>query len=182
MSFFFSLPYSKGNFKKKFGIKRERVPFVFTPDWAYVMGGRGSPYYIRFVAQCMQAHQILRKNSQLFINLLSMVCVLYLFLTNTDGDFGDARAFIQRRYNVRRRNAKCHQWQYEIEQELPSFAQLNGCANFHSSQLFYTQLGSLEVTEIHFFCKGKWRGVVPQFFTNIYVHPVQETVQRVFIP
>jgi phosphatidylinositol kinase/protein kinase (PI-3 family) len=29
-----------GNYKKKFGIKRERAPFVFTPDFAYVMGGK----------------------------------------------------------------------------------------------------------------------------------------------
>lgn len=47
---------------------------MFTPDWAYVMGGKTSPYYVRFVTQCMQAHQILRANAQLFINLLSMVC------------------------------------------------------------------------------------------------------------
>jgi phosphatidylinositol-4,5-bisphosphate 3-kinase len=31
-----------GNFKKKFGFKRERAPFVLTPDHAFVMGGRGS--------------------------------------------------------------------------------------------------------------------------------------------
>jgi phosphatidylinositol-4,5-bisphosphate 3-kinase len=31
-----------GNFKKKFGFKRERAPFVLTPDYAFVMGGRGS--------------------------------------------------------------------------------------------------------------------------------------------
>jgi phosphatidylinositol kinase/protein kinase (PI-3 family) len=31
-----------GNFKKKFGFKRERAPFVLTPDYAHVMGGRGS--------------------------------------------------------------------------------------------------------------------------------------------
>jgi phosphatidylinositol kinase/protein kinase (PI-3 family) len=32
-----------GNYKKKFGIKRERAPFVFTPDFAYVMGGKVLP-------------------------------------------------------------------------------------------------------------------------------------------
>ena len=31
-----------GNFKSKFGIKRERAPFVFTPDFAYVLGAHGS--------------------------------------------------------------------------------------------------------------------------------------------
>ena len=29
-----------GNFKSKFGIKRERAPFVFTPDFAYVLGDK----------------------------------------------------------------------------------------------------------------------------------------------
>ena len=29
-----------GNFKSKFGFKRERAPFVFTTEMAYVMGGK----------------------------------------------------------------------------------------------------------------------------------------------
>jgi len=64
-----------GNFKKKFGFKRERVPFVFTPDWAFVMGGKGSVYYTKFLSQCVASHQILRKNFRLFINLLSMMLI-----------------------------------------------------------------------------------------------------------
>lgn len=35
-----------GNFKKVLGVKRESAPFVFTPDFAYVLGphrGRASP-------------------------------------------------------------------------------------------------------------------------------------------
>ena len=31
-----------GNFKSKYGVKRERAPFVFTPDFAYVLGDKGS--------------------------------------------------------------------------------------------------------------------------------------------
>lgn len=42
-----------GNFKKKFGFKRERVPFVFTPDWAFVMGGKGSAFYTKFLSYCV---------------------------------------------------------------------------------------------------------------------------------
>merc|ERR1711988_923272 len=41
-----------GNFKSKFGVKRERAPFVFTPDFAYVLGERESPDYERFVKVC----------------------------------------------------------------------------------------------------------------------------------
>ena len=39
-----------GNFKSKFGIKRETAPFVFTPDFAYVLGDRGSEGFERFVS------------------------------------------------------------------------------------------------------------------------------------
>lgn len=62
-----------GNFKTKFGIKRERAPFVFTPDFAFVLGGKGSPLYKEFVKLCCDAYNVLRKYSNLFINLFSMM-------------------------------------------------------------------------------------------------------------
>jgi hypothetical protein len=54
-------------------VKRERVPFVFTPDWAYVMGGKDSYYYNIFIEYCQKAHEILQQNFKLFVNLFSMV-------------------------------------------------------------------------------------------------------------
>jgi len=62
-----------GNYKKKFGIKRERAPFVFTPDFAYVMGGRDSKDFLKFVEICCKAYNILRKNANVFINLFAMM-------------------------------------------------------------------------------------------------------------
>ena len=102
-----------GNFKKKFGIKRERakvwwlsfrklvmidgIPeqFVFTPDFLYVMGGKGSKHYQlvscflssspwdtlsydaalwpQFVESCCKAYNILRQHASLFVNLFAMV-------------------------------------------------------------------------------------------------------------
>jgi len=59
-----------GNFKKKYGFRRERVPFVFTPDWAYVMGPSN---YERFVDYCKRAHALLSQNCNLYINLFSMM-------------------------------------------------------------------------------------------------------------
>merc|ERR1719240_2515056 len=44
-----------GNFKKKFGFKRERAPFVFTPDFAYALGDKGSEKFDKFVTVCSQA-------------------------------------------------------------------------------------------------------------------------------
>ena len=62
-----------GNFKKKFGVSRERAKFVFTPDFAYVMGGVDSPNFHRFVTLCCEAYNILRKHASKFINLLAMM-------------------------------------------------------------------------------------------------------------
>uniref|UniRef100_A0A6B2KX87 phosphatidylinositol 3-kinase n=1 Tax=Arcella intermedia TaxID=1963864 RepID=A0A6B2KX87_9EUKA len=61
-----------GNFKKKYGIKRERVPFVFTPDWACVMGEAN---YKEFIKYCIRAHDLLSQNYNLFINLFSMMLI-----------------------------------------------------------------------------------------------------------
>jgi phosphatidylinositol-4,5-bisphosphate 3-kinase len=61
-----------GNFKKKFGFNRERTPFVFTPEMAYVMGGKKykkSPMFKRFKELCCRAFNILRKNVLLLENL-----------------------------------------------------------------------------------------------------------------
>jgi hypothetical protein len=64
-----------GNYKKKFGFKRERAPFVFTPDFAYVMGGKDSKDFMKFVDLCCKAYNILRKYANVFINLFAMVRV-----------------------------------------------------------------------------------------------------------
>ncbi len=62
-----------GNFKQKFGVKRERSPFVFTPQYAQVLDGRKSPLFKNFVNVCCHAYNILRKHSTLFIDLFLMV-------------------------------------------------------------------------------------------------------------
>eukprot|EP01114_Cavostelium_apophysatum_P003947 TRINITY_DN1407_c1_g1_i1.p1 TRINITY_DN1407_c1_g1~~TRINITY_DN1407_c1_g1_i1.p1 ORF type:complete len:1234 (+),score=376.93 TRINITY_DN1407_c1_g1_i1:156-3857(+) len=62
-----------GHFKTKFGFEREKAPFVFTPQFAHILGGRGSPMYQFFENTCCSAYNIVRKNSELFINLFSMM-------------------------------------------------------------------------------------------------------------
>lgn len=62
-----------GNYKKKFGVKRERAPFVFTPDFAYVMGGKDSPDFMKFLDLCARAYNVLRRNANIFINLFAMM-------------------------------------------------------------------------------------------------------------
>ena len=62
-----------GNYKSKFGIKRERAPFVFTPDFARVLGDKGHSDYEHFVALCCRAYNILRGHSHEFITLFQLM-------------------------------------------------------------------------------------------------------------
>jgi phosphatidylinositol kinase/protein kinase (PI-3 family) len=77
-----------GNFKSKFGYKRERAPFVFTPEMAYVMGNRDNTFgfpdrlmsdkepkigFPEFEQLCCQAYNVLREHSNLLMNLFILV-------------------------------------------------------------------------------------------------------------
>jgi phosphatidylinositol-4,5-bisphosphate 3-kinase len=58
-----------GNFKSKYGVKRERAPFVFTPAMKAVMS---SEQYVHFVELCCDAYNILRENASLLVSLVSL--------------------------------------------------------------------------------------------------------------
>ncbi|MGH0173011.1 UNVERIFIED_CONTAM: hypothetical protein FKN15_008488 [Acipenser sinensis] len=70
-----------GNFKSKFGIKRERVPFILTYDFIHVIQqgktgntekfGRQVSFWFR--QYCEEAYLILRKNGNLFITLFALM-------------------------------------------------------------------------------------------------------------
>eukprot|EP01130_Rhizamoeba_saxonica_P012642 TRINITY_DN5362_c0_g2_i1.p1 TRINITY_DN5362_c0_g2~~TRINITY_DN5362_c0_g2_i1.p1 ORF type:complete len:1067 (-),score=251.23 TRINITY_DN5362_c0_g2_i1:70-3270(-) len=62
-----------GNYKSKMGFKREENTFVFTPDFAFVMGGRDSELFVRFREKLQIAYRIIRNNMYLFILLFSMM-------------------------------------------------------------------------------------------------------------
>lgn len=62
-----------GNFKEKYGIRRERVPFVFTPEMVYVMGDKNDLFYAQFVEMCTTAYNLLRSSAALFMNLFAMM-------------------------------------------------------------------------------------------------------------
>ena len=62
-----------GNIKRKFGFKRERAPFVLTPDFVYVMGKRDSEQFKSFINYCVEAYLILRRHAHMFINLFAMM-------------------------------------------------------------------------------------------------------------
>ncbi|ESL08953.1 phosphatidylinositol 3-kinase 2 [Trypanosoma rangeli SC58] len=50
-----------GNFKRKFGIKRETAPFIFTPMYVYMLGGQSSPIYVYFVHLACHAYNVVRR-------------------------------------------------------------------------------------------------------------------------
>ncbi|XP_045912998.1 phosphatidylinositol 4,5-bisphosphate 3-kinase catalytic subunit gamma isoform [Micropterus dolomieu] len=65
-----------GNRKHFLGVSRERVPFVLTPDFLFVMGRiqRGnSLYFERFRDTCAEAYLSLRSHSRLLITLFSLM-------------------------------------------------------------------------------------------------------------
>ncbi|XP_064160398.1 phosphatidylinositol 4,5-bisphosphate 3-kinase catalytic subunit delta isoform [Anguilla rostrata] len=65
-----------GNFKSKFGINRERVPFILTYDFVHVIQqGRtnNSEKFERFRECCEQAYKILCRNGTLFVNLFALM-------------------------------------------------------------------------------------------------------------
>jgi len=62
-----------GNIKTWAGISRERAPFILTPDFAYVMGGKDSDTFKKFVDLSCRAFNILRKNANTFISLFAMM-------------------------------------------------------------------------------------------------------------
>lgn len=65
-----------GNFKSKFGFNRERSAFVFTPEMAFVMGGRkykSSPLFKTFKECCFKAFNTLRKHAATLENLFLLV-------------------------------------------------------------------------------------------------------------
>ncbi|XP_041655561.1 phosphatidylinositol 4,5-bisphosphate 3-kinase catalytic subunit gamma isoform [Cheilinus undulatus] len=65
-----------GNTKHFLGVNRERVPFVLTPDFLYVMGrvkGSNSLYFQQFKDTCIQAYISLRSHSRLLVTLFSLM-------------------------------------------------------------------------------------------------------------
>jgi len=62
-----------GNFKTKFGVNRERAAFVFTPEMAFVMGGRKSKDFKRFLKLCSEAFKVLRKHADILENLFILM-------------------------------------------------------------------------------------------------------------
>eukprot|EP01103_Thecamoeba_quadrilineata_P018313 TRINITY_DN690_c0_g2_i1.p1 TRINITY_DN690_c0_g2~~TRINITY_DN690_c0_g2_i1.p1 ORF type:complete len:1106 (+),score=228.82 TRINITY_DN690_c0_g2_i1:177-3320(+) len=62
-----------GNFKKFAGVRREHAPFVLTPEFAHVMGGKDSENFHFFIDLCCRGYNVLRLHANIFINLFAMM-------------------------------------------------------------------------------------------------------------
>uniref|UniRef100_A0A182KF04 phosphatidylinositol 3-kinase n=1 Tax=Anopheles christyi TaxID=43041 RepID=A0A182KF04_9DIPT len=66
-----------GHFKEKFGFRRERVPFVLTHDFVYVINNgrtdREAQEFCHFQTLCEEAFLILRQHGCLILSLFSMM-------------------------------------------------------------------------------------------------------------
>ena len=62
-----------GNFKSKYGIKRETAPFVFTPSMAVVLGGIDSELFAEFEYTACRAFLVLRRHTRLLVTLFSLM-------------------------------------------------------------------------------------------------------------
>lgn len=62
-----------GNFKSKFGVKRERAPFIFTKAMKHVIGSTKSENYLLFLDVCCECYNILRKNASFLMSMLILM-------------------------------------------------------------------------------------------------------------
>ena len=62
-----------GTSRSMFGVKRASTSCYFVPAFAEVLGGVGSPMYNKFLDTCVEAFNILRKNSTFLITIFSLM-------------------------------------------------------------------------------------------------------------
>ncbi|KAI5095750.1 phosphatidylinositol 4,5-bisphosphate 3-kinase catalytic subunit gamma isoform [Silurus meridionalis] len=91
-----------GNTKSFLGLNRERVPFVLTPDFLYVMGRvnkQSSLYFQRFKDICVQAYLSLRTQSSLLVTLFSLMLLTGIPELSTAQDMRYLRNALQQDQN-----------------------------------------------------------------------------------
>ncbi|KAJ9443675.1 Phosphatidylinositol 3-kinase 2 [Diplonema papillatum] len=62
-----------GNKKSKFGVKRETTPFIFTPMYAFILGGEKSYVYKHFVSVACRSYNIVRRSAHIIITLFTLM-------------------------------------------------------------------------------------------------------------
>ena len=65
-----------GHVKTAMGFNRDKSPFILTDDFLVIMGGKEgakSKNFKRFESLCCDLFNVIRKNANLFINMMSLV-------------------------------------------------------------------------------------------------------------
>lgn len=69
-----------GHVKRAMGVNRDKSPFILTDDFLVIMGGKEgakSDNFQRFESLCCDLFNVIRKNANLFINMMSLVSLHY---------------------------------------------------------------------------------------------------------
>jgi phosphatidylinositol-4,5-bisphosphate 3-kinase len=62
-----------GNYQMFGAFRRDRAPFVLTPEFVFAMGGKESSNFERFCDMACKAFNVVRSNARVFIALFSMM-------------------------------------------------------------------------------------------------------------
>uniref|UniRef100_A0A671L1H5 Phosphatidylinositol 4,5-bisphosphate 3-kinase catalytic subunit delta isoform n=1 Tax=Sinocyclocheilus anshuiensis TaxID=1608454 RepID=A0A671L1H5_9TELE len=126
-----------GNFKSKFGINRERVPFILTYDFVHVIQeGRtnNSEKFERFRECCEQAYKILCRNGTLFVNLFALMKAAGLPELSSSKDIqylkdslalGKSEEEALKNFKVKFNEALRESWKTKVNWMMHSFAKDN---------------------------------------------------------
>ncbi|XP_030624865.1 phosphatidylinositol 4,5-bisphosphate 3-kinase catalytic subunit delta isoform isoform X2 [Chanos chanos] len=126
-----------GNFKTKFGINRERVPFILTYDFVHVIQqGRtnNSEKFERFREYCEQAYKILCRNGILFVNLFALMRAAGLPELSSSKDIqylkdslalGKSEEEALKNFKVKFNEALRESWKTKVNWMMHSFAKDN---------------------------------------------------------
>uniref|UniRef100_A0A672MK70 Phosphatidylinositol 4,5-bisphosphate 3-kinase catalytic subunit delta isoform-like n=1 Tax=Sinocyclocheilus grahami TaxID=75366 RepID=A0A672MK70_SINGR len=126
-----------GNFKSKFGINRERVPFILTYDFVHVIQeGRtnNSEKFERFREYCEQAYKILCRNGTLFVNLFALMKAAGLPELSSSKDIqylkdslalGKSEEEALKNFKVKFNEALRESWKTKVNWMMHSFAKDN---------------------------------------------------------
>jgi phosphatidylinositol kinase/protein kinase (PI-3 family) len=93
----FHIDFSRmmGDVMKFAGVERETAPFILTPDFVEVMGGVKSCGFQSFVQLSCRAYNIVRRHTNFFITLFSIMLEAGIPRLQHDKDMGYLRTALQ---------------------------------------------------------------------------------------
>jgi len=99
-----------GNFKSKFGIKRERSPFVFSPQMKFAIdaGAKKCALYDEFLVWCAEAYNVLRSRSRVLLVLFALMVSAGLPELCVESDISYFKNMLNLRYEPKKAASHVH--------------------------------------------------------------------------